>query len=76
MIEATQLALFPERKQKCHFKGCVNPPVCSSTTSNDAYVCTHHNDLEWARSLARNKNGGYWQYFGKRWLAELEGKHA
>lgn len=56
--------------RKCHVKGCAEPVVGSSLASSDAYVCKKHNELEWAKALAKGKDG-YWKTFGKRWLAEL-----
>lgn len=55
--------------KQCHFKGCTEPVVCSSV-KQDKYVCDQHNNLEWARALARGKDG-YWQHFGRQWLVEM-----
>lgn len=55
----------------CHYKGCTEPVVCSSIAKRDKHVCNHHNNLEWAKGLARGKSG-YWSTFGKRWLSELQ----
>lgn len=71
----TQLSLFDvvstsKPAPKCHFKGC-KEPVVGSSSQRGKYVCDHHNDLEWATALAHGKDG-YWKKFGQRWLAELE----
>ena len=75
----TQLSLFDalstseqvtKKPAKCHFRGCTEPVVGSSTTKRNGYVCKEHNSLEWAQALAKGKDG-YWKAFGKRWLAEI-----
>lgn len=79
MITYTQPSLFdavstpeqPTKKPtKCHFKGCVEPVVGSSTAKRNAYVCKHHNEVEWATALSRGKDG-YWRQFGQSWLRKL-----
>lgn len=55
----------------CHFTGCAEPVVGSSTAKRNAHVCDYHNNIEWARALVHGKSG-YWSVFGKRWLQELE----
>ena len=75
----TQLSLFdaspaPEQKAKaprCHFRGCKEPIVGSSTAKRDGYVCKEHNALEWANALDKSKDG-YWKQFGKNWLGEIK----
>jgi len=76
----TQPSLFdavseqPAKKPAtCHFRGCAEPVVGSSTVKRDGYVCKCHNDIEWATALSRG-NDGYWRKFGQCWLDEMEGR--
>ena len=75
-MSETQLSFYDYSLQQCHHKGCTQAVVCSCRYHEGQYVCKEHNSLEWARALAHNKQGGYWHQFGKKWLAELEGKSA
>lgn len=65
-----QLSLF-NTLPTCHFKGCAEPVVGSSTAQPQGHVCKKHNELEWANALSKGKDG-YWNAFGKRWLKQIE----
>ena len=61
--EQTQFALA-----RCKEPGCAQPVVGSSITGV-GHVCARHNEIEWGRALAANRDG-YYRNLGRRLLRQ------